>query len=482
MPGIAEFKIIVEDGPTIRVDYISAEGEREEIKPRLLKLNALHRRTMDFLIRLLREGRLLTESEYEILGANLFAVLFYDDDRAGLNDIGTKLTEVMRLAGQSGSDDEALLRITLDFRESRADLSSWPWEYLFSPERQGESECNFFIAQRARMALTRYLALRDVRKANPVQPPLRVLFVAPSSTEKPVESSSVLEGLQELHSKRTIRLACLPVPDAAGSRSGKVTFRDFTSALSFDPHVIHFIGHGKHEMQNDRAVGKLAFTDDAGSKATWVSDQQFANTIADYSRSVYLVFLQACETGETMTTSSYQAVAGVAQSISQKSVPAVVAMHYKVLGSIGNALSREFYSELARQRSVLLALNHARKELFLDADDQEMWSAFGVPVLYLRGSGVIDSEPLAGAASGRRTTVPSRQLKCPWDGETVQIGSGRDKCPACQRLLACPECGAQRVWKSDKCKNCEQHSYHDAETLFASSYDELMTTDARRLR
>jgi hypothetical protein len=489
MAGIAEFTIVIDDGPTIRVDYKSADGKLEQVVSRSLKLNPVHRRTIDFLIRLLREGRLVAQHEYEVLGENLFATLFYDDDRAGLNEIGNKLTEAMRSAGQTKPGDDNLLRITLDFQESRADLSSWPWEYLFSPERRGESECNFFIAQKARMALTRYLALSSVREANPAQPPLRVLLVAPSSEEMKVESSSVLEGLQELHKKGEIKLTCLPPIGTTGGQNGKVTFRDFTSTLGLDPHVIHFVGHGKHEMQEgDRAVGKLAFTDETGAKAIWVSDHQLANAIADYTQSVHLVFLQACESAETITTSSYQAIAGVAQSVSQKSVPAVVAMHYRVLGATGNALAREFYGELAKRRSVLLALNHARKEVFLEADDQEMWAAFGLPVLYLRGTGVIlpsefDTE-LPSTMGGNRPHVPSRRMECPWDRELVEVGSGKVKCPACQRLLICPECHAPRTWKSNKCSNCEQRTYDDAERpvrTVASSYEETETTDRRRL-
>jgi hypothetical protein len=389
MAGIAQFIIVIEDGPRISADYEPVEGDRERLTSRPLNINPVNRRTVNFLIRLLREGRLKDEPEYEILGENLFVTLFYDEERGKLNEIGEKLTAVMRTAREAKPGDEGLLRITLEFQETRAELSTWPWEYLFSPERQGESECNFFIAQRTRMALTRHLALTNVRKASPVRPPLKVLLVAPSSDEKKVESSSVLEGLQSLENGGRIELSCLPALDA-GAEDRKVTFRDFTRALGWSPHVIHFIGHGTHKVQGDRVVGQLAFTDETGTKAAWVNDQSFANAIADNSPSVYLVFLQACETAEPMTTGSYQTIAGVAQSVSQKSVPAVVAMHYRVRGSVGNALAREFYSKLADQGSVLLALNHARSEVGMDAgDDQGLWAAFGLPVLYVRGPGVI---------------------------------------------------------------------------------------------
>jgi CHAT domain len=462
MAGIAEFTIVIEDGPSIRADYRPVDRTAEEITSRSLNINPVNRRTVNFLIRLLREGRLKDEAEYEILGENLFVTLFYDEERGKLNEIGEKLTEVMRDAGKASSSDDGLLRITLDFRETRAELSTWPWEYLFSPERQGEIECNFFIAQRTRMALTRHLALKNVRDANPARRPLKVLLVAPSSDEKKVESSSVLEELQRLEASGAIELSCLPPLDA-GAQGRKVTFRDFTRALGLNPHVIHFIGHGTHEVIGDRVVGKLAFTDETGEKATWVSDQAFANAIADNSQSVHLVFLQACETAEPMTTGSYQTIAGVAQSVSQKSVPAVVAMHYRVPGSVGNALAREFYSKLAEQRSVLLALNHARSEVGMDAgDDQGMWAAFGLPVLYVRGPGVIPDVRGPGVISDSRRPVAmdrgrssrsARRLRCPWDDAVVGVDPDDGTCPMCGRTLICPRC---QEWRGEdnQCVNC----------------------------
>jgi hypothetical protein len=508
--GIAEFIIVIEDGPRISADYQPVEGDREPVTSRALEINPVNRRTVNFLIRLLREGRLKDEHEYEILGENLFVTLFYDEERGKLNEIGEKLTAVMRTARQASLGDEGLLRITLDFRETRAELSTWPWEYLFSPERQGESECNFFIAQRTRMALTRHLALTNVRKASPVRPPLKVLLVAPSSDEKVVEASRVLEELQRLEKDGKIELSCVPPRDAVEAQGRKVTFRDFTTALGWGPHVIHFIGHGTHQVIGDRVVGKLAFTDETGAKAIWWSDQDFANAIADNSPSVYLVFLQACETAEPMTTGSYQTIAGVAQSVSQKSVPAVVAMHYRVPGSVGNALAREFYSKLAEQGSVLLALNHARSEVRMDAgDDQGLWAAFGLPVLYVRGPGVIpdmrdrgdipdvrgpgeipdvrgrgaipdvrgrdaisdargpgvitdvrgpgvtpDSGPPLGGMDRGRPSRSARRLKCPWDDAIVGVDPDDGTCPLCGRTLICPRCREPRG-ASDKCINCE---------------------------
>jgi hypothetical protein len=471
--NIAEFRITIGDGPTVRVEYTTATGERDEIPGQELKLKPLHRRTLEFLIRLLREGRLTAEHDYQILGENLFAALFYDETQSNLNNIGHKLTEAMRAARPvSLSDDDGLLRITLNFEEARTDLCNWPWEYLYSPERPGEGEARFFIAQRTKMALTRYVTLRNTRRANPAEEPLKVLLVAPSSTENPVESGSVREELEGLRTDGVIRLTCLPNVVPKGGPSAPVTYRDFESALGWEPHVIHFLGHGRHIEVAEQAVGQLAFTDEQGEKTRWVGDQQLANTLDDFAPSLHLVFLQACESGESTATHSYQVIAGVAQAVFNKSIPAVVAMHYQLRGEIGSALSREFYGKLAECRSVLLALNHARREIGLDTDDRDMWAAFGLPVLYLRGSGVISSPESASQGGSPRNTASATRASCPLDGE-VQAISEPPTCPTCTRLLRCPDCGYPRQWASNKCKNCEQRTYTDADLdISAAAQDE----------
>jgi CHAT domain len=464
--AVAELRIVIEDGPNVRVAYTPAHGQPEEIRSQPLNIPPIQRRTVQFLATLLRDGRLKEKSEYEVLGANLFATLFYDERGTGLSVIGAKLGEAMRAARVG--DDDGLLQITLDFQESRNDLSSWPWEYLFSPERQGDADCNFFIGQRTRMALTRYIGLANAVPAKPPQEPLKVLLVAPSSDEFPVEPAGVLEALEQLNASGQIQLSRLPAVGSTRGRRGIVTFGDFTGALGWEPAVIHFVGHGKHKMAGDRAVGSLAFTDETGERSIWVPDQDIANTLAD-TRSLHLVFLQACESADTQTMSSYQTIAGVAQSVSQKSVPAVVAMHYRLQSAVGNALSRAFYEKLAERRSVLSALNHARTQVLLD----EMWAAFGLPVLYLRGTGVIFESDAPLTQNLRRAASPSRRSVCPWDGD-VDMLPDASTCPTCRRVLICPECEHPREWKSDKCRRCEQRVFNDAEPGLPpeSRYDE----------
>ena len=469
MPAIAEFTITIDDGPGISAVYARPDADDEEIERQPLAISRVQRRTVDFLISLLREGRLNEDWEYEVLGSNLFVILFCAENEETLNDIGHKLMQAMAETRAERADKDSLLRITLKLQEKRPELSSWPWEYLYKPELAADRS-TYFIAHRTRLALTRYLALARVLGPERAWPPLKVLLVAPSSRELPVEPTSVLEELTKLDEDGKIELRSLPAIEAANDRGPcrRVTFADFEDVVfNFDPHVIHFLGHGKHGPVGDRALGEIAFTDDLGERASWCRDQRFANLLDDSARSLHLVFLQACESADATTTSSFQTIVGMAQSISSRSVPAVVAMHYRLGGGVGNALSRAFYTSLADDRSVLLALNHARQTADLETE-----GVFGLPVLYLRGSGDIlggegrGASKRAGGSGGFSRQRPTTAV-CPWDGSVKLMPD--ERCGSCGRILFCPECQHPRTWRSDKCKGCEQRIFADAD--LGTGYD-----------
>src|SRR4030088_1465215 len=125
---VREFKIVIRDN-----DVIDAGGT-----PGQIDIDPVRRRTVETLIRLLKEGRLNRPEEFEVLGSNLFAVLFLSADGRSYNNVGTRLRETMDDARKA--KNVTLLRVALEFEDkedSQRDLSGWPWEYLFWPPRPG---------------------------------------------------------------------------------------------------------------------------------------------------------------------------------------------------------------------------------------------------------------------------------------------------------------------------------------------------------
>jgi hypothetical protein len=468
--GLAQFRIIIQEGDRISVRYRPPrrEGDELEYASRPLSIDATRRRTIEMQVRLLRNNQLRERRDLECLGENLFAALFYTSDGQGYNDFGRALRDAIRETerGDDGQDD-TILRVALQFDDPNSAYARWPWEYMFCPLRERESFGDFFLAHRTKVVLTRFLALTDV-EPNLEQPPLRVLLVAPSPTAAegellPVESTAVREDLEALGGRgtpatdgsdggrRRIELRVLPEGD-----EGVVLFDDFKAALAeFNPHVVHFLGHGEYRDSGGETKGHLAFTRSDGS-IDWIEDRVFAEAVGD-QKSLRLVFLQACESAETGPSSWYQVVAGTAQRVSQKNIPAVVALHYRVENRIGNAMARAFHAELAQRHSVEAALTAARRVAMSSRHDPGLFTSFGLPVLYLRGVGdVLDpnERPTLSTPPPVRPVEQQRTAKCPFDGAPYNPEE-QNFCGRCLQRVVCGKCLRPRTdTESPICLNC----------------------------
>ncbi len=466
--GFAQFRIIIQAGDRISVRY-RPTGEFDELEyaSRPLSIDATRRRTIEMQVRLLSRNLLHEPKDLESLGENLFAALFYTSDGQGYNDFGRALRDAIRETERRvDGQDDTILRVALQFDDPNSVYASWPWEYMYCPERERESFGDFFLAHRTKVVLTRFLALTE-QTPRLEQPPLRILLVAPSPTQTEdgfgaVESDAVREDLEDLKKLGTtngadgrIHLRVLPAPEDHGN----VPFETFKSTLGeFSPHVVHFLGHGEYRDTGGGMNGHLAFTRPDGS-IDWVEDRTFAAAV-EGQKSLRLVFLQACESAATGPSLSYQVVAGTAQRVSQKNIPAVVALHYRVENRIGNAIARAFHAELAERHSVEAALNAARQVAESSRRDTALFASFGLPVLYLRGVGQVL------APSERTTLTAPQQVRtgagqdehqlwhCPFDDVPYNPES-QNYCGRCTNLLVCQTCRRPRTDKTSPiCLGC----------------------------
>jgi hypothetical protein len=398
---IEEFRIKIEDDQKVRVEWCG-QGDRGD-----LELDNLRLRTLNVLIGLLRSNRLRQVDELKILGEHLFVTLFgrtpegrvMADD--GYGGPGALLRKAIK--GERAPEDASrrLLKVTLEIRAGNDMFASWPWEYLYVPENPLDPNTGFFLGERTNFVLTRNLPLVDSARAIRVRPPLRILFVVLSPANLPtIEYEAVLETLLRLRDEEgesRIGLWVLTedhAPDGSrhpdASDQSRTTYRSFLGSVDqFDPHVIHIISHGRYGRTEEEgaASGQLAFTKD-DSTAGWISDRDIANQLMD-SPSLRLVFLQACETAET-SSNPYQVISGMAQWLAQKNIPAVIAMHFQIKSSLANEFARAFYEALVERAAIEVAMHAARRQLYTSGvvgDSQR--TGFGLPVLYLRGSGAL---------------------------------------------------------------------------------------------
>ncbi|MEV0273370.1 CHAT domain-containing protein [Hamadaea sp. NPDC050747] len=391
-----------------------------------LEIDDLRRRTVEVFVDLLRSNRLINVHELKLLGEHLFVTLF--GSRRDDNGPGALLRRAIKGDPYADNGQRRLLRVVLEMGAGAELLASWPWEYLYVPLDREDPDTGFFLGESTNFMLTRKLPLAVSARMIQVRPPLRVLFVvlAPDDvTETDIEYEAVLETLMDLRDlggEARIDLRVLTQRHAHDGRAFppnedlpvQTTWRSFLNTVEqFDPQVVHVISHGRYiDGADGRPRGQMAFPDE-NNKALWIDDRDLANQLSLSASGLRLVFLQACESAAT-SASGYHVISGLAQSLAQKNIPAVIAMHYQVQLRLANQFARAFYQALVDRRPIEVAMHHARRELYLSGmmGESQQRAGFGLPVLYLRESGPLLTPALvpvsaSAGGSGPRVAEPS---------------------------------------------------------------------------
>ncbi|MCX6050443.1 MAG: CHAT domain-containing protein [Chloroflexi bacterium] len=286
-------------------------------------------------------------------GTRLFAALFQGDVR-------TCLTNSLTMTQATGTG----LRIRLRLNDV-LELAPLPWEYL-----RGPAPYDFF-ALSEQTPIVRYLDLLQSATLLPVTLPLRILVLISDPTDilprLAVEGEwqrlqTVLAPLQAQGSIIVERLA---------ARLDTLQQRLQQKDNPF--HILHFIGHGAFDA-NRQEGGLLLET--VNGQGQMVSAERLSVLLYDHP-SLRLAFLNACEGARGGSTDLF---AGVAQTLVQKRMPAVIAMQYTVTDSAAIDLAASFYQAIANHYPVDAALAEARKTLYV-ANNQLEW---GTPVLFMR--------------------------------------------------------------------------------------------------
>jgi hypothetical protein len=363
----------------------------------------------------------------QILGQNLYAALFPDKVDRVINDT---------LGGLQEAED--LLRIQLQFSGEDSELASWPWEYLFVPPGKDHQFGGQFLATVAQLVLSRRLELNTRHLPRLLTDErVKVLLVCAAPIKSGVIYQTVLakaEALSDSQAIELIPLVDIPALEAPLNADPKVRWESFVDLVKLhEPHVIHFIGHGKL----DHRQGKLAFVDRSGGP-DWRGGNEFATAITA-SKKLKLVFLQACESA---MPDPHSPMSDVARLCAQANVPAVVAMQAKIENAVAGEFACSFYDSLAQGRPVDYAVAQGRRAILQKLKQRP--TAFGVPVLYLRSFDGLMPPPKppekerahgAGAASGPTT---QRYCPCCW---TAAFAKDQVLCSECYAPLACGKCG-----------------------------------------
>lgn len=282
-------------------------------------------------------------------GSDLFSALF----TGAVRDLYRDSYATARLSSKG-------LRITLSLTDT-PELMDLPWEYLY--------EKPDFISISTWTPVVRYLELPHSLPPIEVTPPLRVLALvsSPSDLDK-LDVEQEKSKLQQALSDATKRGAAEIhwVEHATLSELGRTLRRG-------DFHVFHYIGHGAYD--SDRDDGVLLLEDEDG-KSRPVSGENLAVMLAD-EPTLRLAVLNSCEGARSSTTDPF---AGVATSLVEREIPAVVAMQFEITDKAAITFADEFYAAIADGYPIDSALAEARRMIYAGGNETE-WAT---PVLFMR--------------------------------------------------------------------------------------------------
>jgi hypothetical protein len=288
--------------------------------------------------------------EAKRFGTRLFDALVQDEVRDAY----------LRARGAANAHDRGL-RVTLQLTNV-PELMEIPWEFLYERPR--------FLSQSIYTPVVRSLDLKSVHPPQHVRLPLRILGVVSSPNDSEAldaaaERARLEQALSSLIADGRVELIWLE----------RATMRELnrTVAAPDHLHVIHYIGHGAYDRQ---AEGGLIVLEDERGEAHHVSGEELGSVLGD-ERSLGLAVLNACEGARTSHVDPFS---GVASSLVECGVPAVIGMQFEVTDEAAIAFAEQLYSALADGFPVDAALAQARRAIFAGGHGIE----FGTPVLFLR--------------------------------------------------------------------------------------------------
>ncbi len=318
-------------------------------------------------------------------------------------DVGTLFTAQLEEAREA--DMGLCLRVRVD--EGAPELMNLPWEFL----HDGDG----FLVTRWETPLSRLplgIARRDKR---PLEHILRMLVVVSSPLDLPEhrvlnterEQEVILAALDKLQRKRLLDIDFCE--DAALD-----TIQDYLSELEYD--ILHFTGHGVFNEAKKR--GELLLEDEQGNMQPLTNDE-FAALLRGYP-SLRLVVLSACQSARTANNDGY---AGLAHRLLKQRVPAVLAMQYAVLDEAATLFADRFYTGLANNKPLDVALTEARLALRLGSGQALQMTKgeeggervdFSTAVLFLNDPGCVSVAQV-------RPEAEEVRLDRPVDWSTVSV-------------------------------------------------------------
>ena len=261
------------------------------------------------------------------------------------------------------STAERGLRVTLQL-SSVPELMEVPWEFLY--ERPN------FLAQSIYTPVVRSLDLKRTRPPRKITPPLRILGMISAPEGYPQLD---VEGERSRLDAALGRLQAAGLVELLWLENATLAELDSRIAAPDEIHVFHYIGHGSYD---DATTSGVLILEDADGRPHEVSGEELSSVLVD-EHSLRLAVLNACEGARASHVDPFS---GVASSLVQCGIEAVVGMQFEITDSAAVAFSQRLYTALSQGFAVDAAMAQSRRAILTGGNGVE----FATPVLFLRGA------------------------------------------------------------------------------------------------
>jgi hypothetical protein len=267
----------------------------------------------------------------------------------------------------SSEEQQVRLRLFLHFDpcdSKLAWLAEFPWEVLRIPHVSPTSHA----ALDNRLSIVRSLDVTQPLQPRTIVRPLRVLLVRAGARGH--------GGLRFESEQESITDALFNISGVQCEFLDMPTRQDLRRKLrDFDPHVLHFMGHGK--VDEDTGSGCVYLRDENGDPDP-LRAQDVTELFGGLS-ALRLVVLNACQSAHgTLSVNGYGSVAGALVS---RGVAAVIAMQFAISDGAARAFTAEFYTRLAKGALIDDAVTEGRLAMRSKVPDSFEWCT---PALYMR--------------------------------------------------------------------------------------------------
>lgn len=291
------------------------------------------------------------------VGVQLYAALFQGTLKEMLDG------SLARLLGES----EKGLRIRLEMNlrgEGMQGVASLPWELM----RPHASELPLAVSSQT--ALVRVLDVERPTDPATFTRPLTVLVIIsnPTGTE-PLDLAEEEKRIRE-------SWGMLDEVDVHFVKPQVGAINDICAEHDF--HVIHYMGHGGFDAATGRGVLYLENPDGTPDA---LDSARLKAIFKEESNNLRLVFLNACKTAVSTDRDELDPFAGIAATLIELGVPAVVAMQFPITDDAAVMFADTFYRRIVEGHAVDAAVAGGRLQLYTAGKTRAEWAT---PVLFMR--------------------------------------------------------------------------------------------------